>query len=225
MPLLVDPRKAIGTSKVTYHGASSLTFLETFFSPRFVTAGIIPPTNVQHTRLLFPKSGVQGTILGNFGQGLSLTAQITQPRPFDLLPSSSWVSSQTEGEEDEPAQYLPRAGLAAFTRGSAFSQYGITYAGADSRISAEWGVSFDELSLELRSGAHLRPSGYLEWNVTGIWKWLPQDNPRMQGMVISGQHETNVSAQVALTVGGVHLNFEYARFLVTDVRMLISDQV
>lgn len=208
----MDPRKSVSTFRTTYRGSSSVSFLETFFSPLFLTQGVLPPATVQYGRILYPNSGIEGTVAAGVsagGQGPWVTVQVTNPRNFDMLALVSPSLFQNIDEDEEPRPHLPRRSLMAFTRGNVFSQYGLTFAGIESRISAEWGVNFEELSFELRAGAHLRPTQDIEWNVTGIYKWNPKDSRRTQGVLIPGQHENTLSAAVALTIHGVNLNLEY----------------
>jgi hypothetical protein len=203
--------RSVTTLKTSYNSSGSRIFLETFFSPIFLTQGVVPPATLHYGRILWPSSGTEGNAIASIGPaGPSVTIQVTRPHKFDLLSSASPRPSPVDGSEEEDVRpHLPQQGLAAFTRGSGFSQYGLTLAGLDSQLNAEWGVNFEELSLELRTGAHLRTTGHIEWEATGIWKWPAELDDSMHGVMIPGRHDTSISAGVVLEFGGVHLVFEY----------------
>jgi DnaJ family protein C protein 11 len=208
VPLLEpNPFAAMAPLKMRYLTAAGMWHLETFLSPLFLIQRRLPPATLQYNRQLYPNSGLQGYIAASSGPSPSLVLGVTNPVGFDFYKSSQIPRSEDEeGLADVPS--VPRAGLAVFTRGSLFSDYGVTLAGMGSNVKAEWGVDFEEAAIELRAGGYLRMTGDIEWNVTGIWKWRPQDSLGATGIVLHGQQDTSLLATVALTLEGVLLRFE-----------------
>lgn len=144
-----------------------------------------PPLTVTYSRRLSRTSPIHGVLGLHAGEMPFFTLDIRCPSPFDL-------TSQIEAGEESPRS-SSSGSVSGLSKGLTYSSYGVTLAGLETGLRAQWGVTFSELQLETRLLLQLNVRG-LSWALVGSW----------------GDDQGGVSTSVEINTGGVEMKLECA---------------
>lgn len=142
-----------------------------------------PPLTVTYSRRLSRTSPIHGVLGLHAGEMPFFTLDIRCPSPFDL-------TSQIETGEESPRS-SSSGSVSGLSKGLTYSSYGVTLAGLETGLRAQWGVTFSELQLETRLLLQLNVRG-LSWALVGSW----------------GDDQGGVSTSVEINTGGVEMKLD-----------------
>jgi hypothetical protein len=98
------------------------------------------------------------------GSEPSLSISILSPSPFDLSERPAPPSASNTGTH--PHTLGSPSGLST---GSTYSSYGVVLAGLNTGLNAEWGLTFSEISVQLKLGLEYLLISGLGISFTGAW--------------------------------------------------------
>lgn len=171
------------TLKARYHAEEGTYVVQTSLSPFEPT---LPPITVTHSRRLFKDSMAEGVITCHTGNHPYFSINIVSSHKFGLGSDPF----DTDGEES----HTKLGSWTGFGTGVRQWSCGITLAGLETGLRADWGLVFPELAAEASFGMQLSLAGP-GWVATGTW----------------GDEHAGVTTMIGLNAAGVELtlNFSY----------------